>query len=502
MSSPRTPETACSSEPDRELYPKGRIGTKVQLFENMMSPKSELSYGKKHAKETLTSPRRNVSNDRSGDHETLTCSTLTHSEVNMEDHNSILASSQDDFSVRSLDYSLPNFNVFDVFGQEDDFSGEIKETDSEIQAVIDNIRKEASSMDAILLLDQVKSLESELEAVNKQFSARSTENEDLKSQLEEKDDKLARAELERDLHQADVSKLREDLKTCVGKMFDISMYESAFDGDASPKDNPRKSAHTKAPSTDSQVPTTCESPSQPDTMRIIGLAPKQRKVANKLPTLTDPSLLTFHSKEKWIDDSDSAHLLPLNDSVEALRDQDVFRHRNRSLFRRQSSMPSRRKRLETQGSKRGLNNERNRVLSNRRSLSLDRKTYHPPSNELMGNDDGETKRCGMFKWRVKHIACSKESNVMMMKNQIEQLQEMMKSSLAGSEKLRKRIATISRYYEGVISTLQEQVSQVKADKAENDTDLRNELCTADLVIRKKDKEIARLKALLFDQAEV
>jgi hypothetical protein len=110
--------------------------------------------------------------------------------------------------------------------------------------------------------------------------------------------------------------------------------------------------------------------------------------------------------------------------------------------------------------------------------------------------------CGIFKRRAKHIACSKDSNVMLMKNQIEQLQEMMKTSLASSEKLRKRIATISRYYEGVISKLQEQNAEIKADKAQNETDMRNELCTADLVIREKDKEIARLKALLIDQGEV
>jgi hypothetical protein len=351
------------------------------------------------------------------------------------------------------------------------------------------------------LLDQVKSLESELEAVNKQFSARSSENEDLKMQLEEKRDQLAKAELERDLHQADVTKLREDLKTCVGKMFDISLYESAFGDDASQKDalSPGKTV-PKAP--ENEPSNSIASPSQPKTMRILGLAPQPRRIINKLPVLSDPSLLKLYSKEKWIDDSDSAHLLPDNERDEPLRDQDVFRRQNRPLFGRQTSLPGRRKRLGAQGSNRDIKDQRNRVLSARRSLSLDRKTYSRPPDEIVANDEGETKMCGIFKRRAKHIACSKDSNVMLMKNQIEQLQEMMKTSLASSEKLRKRIATISRYYEGVISKLQEQNAEIKADKAQNETDMRNELCTADLVIREKDKEIARLKALLIDQGEV
>ncbi len=281
---PTTPETVCSSEQHRDRYPKSRIVSKVQIFESIMSPKSELTMNRRTArvKKIPVSPQKRVSIDHLGDHETLASSIFTQSDRNMDDHNSIIASTQDDHSIRSLDYSLPNFDIFDVFGQEDDLSCDIKVTDSEIQAVIDDIRKEASNMDAILLLDQVKSLESELEAVNKQFSARSSENEDLKMQLEEKRDQLAKAELERDLHQADVTKLREDLKTCVGKMFDISLYESAFGDDASQKDalSPGKTV-PKAP--ENEPSNSIASPSQPKTMRILGLAPQPRRIINKLP---------------------------------------------------------------------------------------------------------------------------------------------------------------------------------------------------------------------------
>ena len=92
----------------------------------------------------------------------------------------------------------------------------------------------------------------------------------------------------------------------------------------------------------------------------------------------------------------------------------------------------------------------------------------------------------------------------MMRNQIKQLQELMKTSLSSSEKLRKRIATISRYYEGVIGQLQSQVAEVKAEKCKKETELKNQLSEAERIISAKDQEISRLKATLMnvDQGEV
>jgi hypothetical protein len=89
-----------------------------------------------------------------------------------------------------------------------------------------------------------------------------------------------------------------------------------------------------------------------------------------------------------------------------------------------------------------------------------------------------------------------------MKNQISQLHEMMKVSLSASEKLRKRLATISRYYEGVISKLQDQVAEVKGQKSRMEVDLRNLISERDLEMRRKDEEIKRLKAMIQDRGEV
>ena len=91
-----------------------------------------------------------------------------------------------------------------------------------------------------------------------------------------------------------------------------------------------------------------------------------------------------------------------------------------------------------------------------------------------------------------------------MKKQISNLHEMMRTSLDTSEKLRGRIATISRYYEGVIGKLQEQVVECKMSKNRMEVELRSQLSQVDLdrtmslkqkdeEIRRKDEEITILK---------
>ena len=91
-----------------------------------------------------------------------------------------------------------------------------------------------------------------------------------------------------------------------------------------------------------------------------------------------------------------------------------------------------------------------------------------------------------------------------MKGQIENLHGMMRTSLEASEKLRKRLATISKYYEGVIRKLQQQVVECKMDKTRVEIELRNQLSHADLdrrmtlsqkeaELRQKDREISKLK---------
>jgi hypothetical protein len=92
-------------------------------------------------------------------------------------------------------------------------------------------------------------------------------------------------------------------------------------------------------------------------------------------------------------------------------------------------------------------------------------------------------------------SAARNADVAMLKGQISNLHEMVRTSLDSSEKLRKRVATISKYYEGVIGKLQEQVVECKMEKNRMEIDLRNQLSQVDLdrrmVLKEKNAEIRR-----------
>jgi hypothetical protein len=128
-------------------------------------------------------------------------------------------------SVLQFDSRLHKDDIAHSAYQEDDdsFQLDFDGTDSEIQDAINEIRKEASRMDILMALDQVHTVQSELSLVTKALQERSTEAEDLRLQLEESEERMSCLELERDLFKADASKVRDDLETCVARMFDISL---------------------------------------------------------------------------------------------------------------------------------------------------------------------------------------------------------------------------------------------------------------------------------------
>ena len=66
-----------------------------------------------------------------------------------------------------------------------------------------------------------------------------------------------------------------------------------------------------------------------------------------------------------------------------------------------------------------------------------------------------------------------------MRSKIDQLHTMMEVSLETSEKLRKRLAMISRYYDGIIGKLQRQVIEIKAEKAELKANFNSKISAVD-----------------------
>ena len=94
-----------------------------------------------------------------------------------------------------------------------------------------------------------------------------------------------------------------------------------------------------------------------------------------------------------------------------------------------------------------------------------------------------------------------------MGEQIDQLHTMMKVSLQTSEKLRKRLSIISRYYEGIIKKLQQQMVEVKTEYSKRKADMDSKMAILDhekrvavlhleSQLQQRDSEIRALKEKL------
>ena len=384
---------------------------------------------------------------------------------------------------------------------------DLESSDSEILAAINEIRKEASQMDAVMALDQLKTLQSELEVTTKALQERSTEVEDLRIQMEEMEERVACLELERDLFKADASKLKEDLKTCVERMFDISAVAGDSSvGEGADKNGDRQEAKEPSPGPQMLVQTAenIVSIAAPPP-KVIGnfypipsskavadvplfcLSPKEaREVIRRAPTLSDPT-----SDRMMVLD------IPRADTTTPMT---ANSQQKDSIFRRTESLHQTRS-VSSQTTL--FDNASTRMDSHRpnyrRSSSLsvvDRRD---------ANDSSQNRRCSLFRRSSsRRRNASDKNDIEIMRKQISQLHKMMKTSLSTSEKLRKRLAMISRYYEGIIRKLQEQVVETKTEKKSMEVQLASQISAIDhekrvmimqleLNLQRKEDEIERLR---------
>lgn len=501
-----------------------------------------------------------------------------------------------------------------------------EETDSAIQAAIDEIRKEASRMDLIMALDQIKTLQNELQLVTKALEERSTEVEDLQIRLKEVEGRVACVELERDLFQADATKLREDLKTCVDRMFDIS--EAAVANNASeeawvefpegedssaaaetsffvksspvpfvgrPGDNKVatrgiRRSWKKTREMDRDVNGDCAKscPRLPFGAPVVcGTKPhiepqESRTVLRRLPAFSDPGSNRYppgRSSDSSLVVADAGAgaktkrktfriVTTTTKEEEAARRRskgctddrfrvvgngsdviDIFRGgttppRLRTSFEgsrvssslsssntpHQSIVPMEktdtcrpiwkcRQRSSSSWSSSNSNSDKAVNNSHRRrhhhhrlnGEKQRRSNSSPVASSDVTREEKEDRMCGIFRRRHQSSAkraAAMNNDISTMREQIEQLNVLMKTSLATSEKLRKRMSMISRYYEGIISKLQEQSSEMKAEKKRMEMDLGNRISvlehdsrlasiSLETKLRQKEEEIGMLKARLL-----
>lgn len=93
----------------------------------------------------------------------------------------------------------------DVLGQD------VEEFRQSIRA----LQEEASRVDKLFAMDQLKSLNQELISANKKLETKDEEIQDLKKLVTAKDEQLATMELERDLYKADAKNTKRDLDSCI-----------------------------------------------------------------------------------------------------------------------------------------------------------------------------------------------------------------------------------------------------------------------------------------------
>lgn len=389
------------------------------------------------------------------------------------------------------------------------------ESDSDIQAAINEIRKEASQMDIIMALDQLKTIEIELEVTTKALRDRSAEAEDLRTQLEEREERLSCLELERDLYKADASKLKEDLKTCVDRMFDISANAGSFLFPEETKAPPR--GKTVRDQAILRPPTSFTGSTVPPIQSSSPIV-RQSKRGRVKDVRSYPTNIPRHSRggtsQKFASPSDTTNLHRLK-SEEPLM-EDAFPLLSTSFSRPIIRTSQTRSPSPSSSYSKDTRNPSFETSNRRRSYSEGMRTSCLVIRRMDDPEDAnkDPRICGMFRRRQsKRTTAAKADDVAVMRNKIDQLHSMMRTSLQTSEKLRKRLAMISRYYEGVICKLQEQMVEIKTEKTKLRADMDSKVSCLDhekrvsvlqleSQLRKREDEIRLLTAKLASTSSV
>jgi predicted nuclease with TOPRIM domain len=390
------------------------------------------------------------------------------------------------------------------------------DTGSSIQAVIDEIRKEASRMDIVMALDQIHSLRHENIVAKTSLQERAVEADGLKAELEDMEERVSSLTLERDLLQVDTKNLREDLSTLVDRMFEISCVagnSSLAESSSSSSMGDRKPSKTKT------------QPSSKSILRESNLS----------------CILTDMCKSKAIEASD--------DDTRHFSQRSIYKNLEESIIVREATVPFiESKTLRKEGRKQKIESKKENTFRTSRCTrspinvansescllpivekhkllqastsaaeatkeqrthdasdkppkpTIAQQTIHKKRTEAKGN-----KVYSILRRNCRRLSCcSRRNGITAMRNQLDQLQSMMKLSLSTSEQLRNRLTMMSHYYEGTIHRLQGHVTNMTAEKARMEMKLatmdkenRTPLKRHDSTLRQREEEIGRRKLAMF-----
>lgn len=341
--------------------------------------------------------------------------------------------------------------------------------DSSIQAIINEIRKEASRMDLVMALDQIQSLRNENFAAETSLRLRAMEIKQGEKKLDEMEELVSSLTMERDLLQADTTNLREDISTLVDRIFEISCV--AGSNSSSEVFSPSTSIGGRTPTTTKARPSSkpilrdsklscipisvCKSKafgesedhSRPITLRSMDNDSQESMLVRGASVLVaEPNALTRLARKQIIEPK-KEHFIgtnPRNSGIVAKREL--------------SPLPTK---VEKGDSTLDLNCFEE---ANRRQQKQEAESEHHKSALAPKRVSKKLYRMLCRNYR-KLSCCARSSEIAAMRDEVDQLQSMIKLSLSTSEQLRNRLAIMSHYCDGTIHRLRGDVANLTAEKA-------------------------------------
>jgi len=335
------------------------------------------------------------------------------------------------------------------FSWSDDDNSELEGYGLSIHDSILAIQKEASKVDAIMAVDQLDTLKEELRTLRRQLNNRTAEVEELQALVHLKDSRIGTLELERDLYKADTAELQNDLKKCISRLNGASSFLSDEADSANimapePQDNivSSKPSSIVTATTDASL----KQQTRPRPLDPPSCADSFRSASESADTRT-----TFSGSFQSSRQLQSVPNFPVcekpNFTSEAIRSQ-----KTRSL------------QLRLKG----------RAFPFCRSASHKQsKLVHKASREM-------------------------ESVSISLQEQVEEMSQRLTSSIASSEELRRRLAMLSQYYEGVVNDLKDSIVDIKEERMQMEFDLTRQLSSID---RENKTAVSHLEAKLKEKEE-
>jgi uncharacterized coiled-coil DUF342 family protein len=338
----------------------------------------------------------------------------------------------DDSPIAVEDSKLDFDDLGSQFTWSDDDHSELEGFGLNIYDSIRAIRKEASKIDAVMAIDQLDLLREEIRSMRRELNDHNAEVEELQALAQLKDDRIGTLELERDLYKADTNKLSFDLENCLLKLRRLGTESDPVD------DHQIQDLLSGEPG---------KAPNDPTSSRGVGEA--------KLSVQNEGIASRQYRTDKRLDPPSCADLPRTTTShttvTASTTSRSITSHALIPVFEKP--------RIST-GSMRA-----NMVASRARRPKARTFAFCLSSSQKQG--------------KVSETSPREMEPPGVLQEQIQEMSQRLKSALATSEELRRRLAMLNRYYESLVRQLQDSLVELKTDRAQMEFDLTRKISTMD-----------------------